>query len=695
MDFNLSEYGSAFQQAIGKPLVEKVEFDNEEMKAYVFPNKKLMSPGVWNRMYYSPEELRAAYGQTDWNDARNVALFADHEDVKTSSWVGYVRNPRMDGDHLLGDLVVVDKEFAQKLAFGAKFGISPKIQGKNLDGAVVGSSYMNFSFVTDPACKTTWLNKQEEKKDEEEKEEDKKKELGCGPKEKLEEEDESNPQDKKKKPEVTTMADEKEQPIEEAAETKVDDVGKTLADSITTGMKEISEGMKAGFDGISSKLDSLKAEEPAEEPAEKEPAPEADEPPAEKLEQESETIQMEQITDEPAPVAVKGTEAGSAVKEYKNADEGMLAYLQHLGGTSDEFDLSMEIDNEDRSPYMSFTLSSTATAVASTQGSAITSPYRLNPILWAKTLVDGGKNLMFFKNAVREAAVPKGHKTLIMPRRNKYEDTWEASAEEYNVATDILATEINDMEGVEFTPTRYNYRIAITNKNININAVDLMRYGREELAYKWANDVDAAIATGLVGASAADNDTPGAMDLYGGDATSLATLEAGDTLDTDMIAEGIKLLKSKWNYYWTGGELTKDDTYKNPWQNDSSGAFMLFMAPEQTEDLTTDSQFVNASEYGTNEVVLKGEIGQYLGVKIIESNNTPAYANFGNGEDIDGHKLLLVKSQYCGGLAWGQKPSIKAFDWPIQDQKQVVLNLEYDTEPIQADAIVRLNVTDN
>jgi N4-gp56 family major capsid protein len=122
---------------------------------------------------------------------------------------------------------------------------------------------------------------------------------------------------------------------------------------------------------------------------------------------------------------------------------------------------------------------------------------------------------------------------------------------------------------------------------------------------------------------------------------------------------------------------------------------MLFMAPEQTEDLTTDSQFVNASEYGTNEVVLKGEIGQYLGVKIIESNNTPAYANFGNGEDIDGHKLLLVKSQYCGGLAWGQKPSIKAFDWPIQDQKQVVLNLEYDTEPIQADAIVRLNVTDN
>jgi N4-gp56 family major capsid protein len=316
------------------------------------------------------------------------------------------------------------------------------------------------------------------------------------------------------------------------------------------------------------------------------------------------------------------------------------------------------------------------------------------PTQWAKNVIDGGKNLLFFTNVVRQATVPKGVNDYIMPVREKYEGSWESSSEEYAIDTNIAATVLNDMDGIQFSPTRYSYRVAVTNKAVNTNAIDLMRYAREEMAYKWANDVDAAVSAALLTGTAAADNTPGTIPIYGGDATSTGTLAAGDTLTTDMIAKAKRLLRSKYNYYWDSGTFTKDDVLKNPWENTPDSPYVLFIAPEQEEVLLTDSQFVNAAEYGSNEVVLNGEIGRYLGIKTVVSNNTPAYANFGSGQDVDGHKCLLVKSQYCGGIAWGERPGIKAFDWPIEDKKMVIMTMEYATKPLQSDAIVSLNVTD-
>lgn len=674
----LSDYGRNLMQPIQKPEITTVDVGGTQMKAFIFKDKKLMSPGVWNGLYYSPEQLTYAFANTDWTDARLVALYGDHDDLKTSSWKGFVRNPRMDGEHQMGDLVVVDEDYAKMLTFGAKFGISPKIKGQRVQDAIISPTYENFSFVVDPACKTTWLNSQQA---------------------------DSSDSHTTDNSEIPTMANEKtEQPKEEAmpqveastaAEDKTADVVKTLADSITSGMKEVSDGMKAGFDGISQKIDSLAvkklAEEPpeAEEPKGEKPEEQPEEPPEEPAEEEK--VETKDIpADEPEPAAIK-TGGDGEVTEIKNSDAAMAKYMQSLDGTQ-TFELSLEPEDDKKSTFMSWTLATTATSVSSTRGTAI-SGYALNPIIWAKNLIDAGKIEMKFRASVREAAVPKGNKTLIMPIRNAYEDSWETSAEEYAIDTNILATEINDMDGVEFSPTRYNFRIAVTNKNLNINGVNLMSYFREELAYKWAKDVDEAIAAALVGATAAADTAPGAMDLYGGDATTLATLEAGDTLDTDMIAEGIKLLESKFNYYWTGGVLTKDTTLKNPWNTDGANPVLLYIAPEQMEDLRTDSQFVNASEYGNSRPLLSGEIGEYLGARVIKSNSTPAYANFGGGT-IDGHKCLMVKSRMCGGLAWGQKPEMKAFDWPIADKKMMTLNLEYGTGILHGDAIVRLNVTD-
>jgi len=129
----------------------------------VLKNKRLMSPGLWNDNYYPKEAITDAYKNTDWSDRHVTALFLDHEDERTSEWVGEVKNIRLDektGD-LYGDLYIYDLPTAIKLKYGKpKIGISPSLKiNKPMDSSVAESFiFRNFSLVIHPAVKTTYLN---------------------------------------------------------------------------------------------------------------------------------------------------------------------------------------------------------------------------------------------------------------------------------------------------------------------------------------------------------------------------------------------------------------------------------------------------------------------------------------------------------------------------------------------------------
>lgn len=143
--------------------LQQIQPDNlEDIKLpYILPGKILMSPGVWNDYYYGSDAINDAYLKTAWNDKDVRALFLDHEDLKSSEWVGEVINPRMEGDTLIGDLVIVDKPTAIKLAYGAKMGISPKVSGHEEESTMLNFVYNNFSVVICPAIKTAYINNSE------------------------------------------------------------------------------------------------------------------------------------------------------------------------------------------------------------------------------------------------------------------------------------------------------------------------------------------------------------------------------------------------------------------------------------------------------------------------------------------------------------------------------------------------------
>jgi len=126
-------------------------------KAFVRKNWPLMSAGKANGINYSIDVIRNAFNETVW-DRKTTSLFLDHQPYEASTWVGEVKNLHIDGQDLKGDIYIYDLNTINKLEAGAKFGISPELEGEEENGEMKKMRYLNFSVVFEPAVKTTYLN---------------------------------------------------------------------------------------------------------------------------------------------------------------------------------------------------------------------------------------------------------------------------------------------------------------------------------------------------------------------------------------------------------------------------------------------------------------------------------------------------------------------------------------------------------
>jgi len=150
-----------FEHPIVQQLAEKAykDLDSEVKLPFILKDKILMSPGVWNNFYYSPDVIKTIFKKTDWNDPKIRALFLDHVDDRAAEWIGEIINPKLVNGNVIGDLAILDKPTAIKLAYGAKFGVSPKVIGEaDYNKRMYDGHFENFSVVINPAVKTTFLN---------------------------------------------------------------------------------------------------------------------------------------------------------------------------------------------------------------------------------------------------------------------------------------------------------------------------------------------------------------------------------------------------------------------------------------------------------------------------------------------------------------------------------------------------------
>lgn len=107
----------------------------------------------------------------------------------------------------------------------------------------------------------------------------------------------------------------------------------------------------------------------------------------------------------------------------------------------------------------------------------------------------------------------------------------------------------------------------------------------------------------------------GAKNTVYADGSTSGDISATNVFDTDLIAEGV----------------TKMRTEKRQ-------AMYLVVHPNCENTLLKDSQFVDASIYGSRETILSGEVGKYLGLRVFSYNQiTSASEN-----SVTVYKNLLI-----------------------------------------------------
>ena len=155
----MKETGSTAEHRVEEELQRESAQDLSNIKLpFRVEGVTLISPGTWNAKKYPEQEIRKGLKRSNFNDPDVRSLFNEHDDEDSRDWIGEVHNPRMEGEELVGDLEVVTEEEARKLAYGARFGISAKVTGRDSRDTMRDFRYDNFSLVLDPAVKTTFIN---------------------------------------------------------------------------------------------------------------------------------------------------------------------------------------------------------------------------------------------------------------------------------------------------------------------------------------------------------------------------------------------------------------------------------------------------------------------------------------------------------------------------------------------------------
>jgi len=335
------------------------------------------------------------------------------------------------------------------------------------------------------------------------------------------------------------------------------------------------------------------------------------------------------------------------------------------------------------------------------RGTAVSSAYVNQPLQYGNGFLDAAKKRFYFLESVNVRNTEEGHKDYVEYKRTNYLGSSGVTFDSGEATTaDISNTSVDNLDGVQIVPTYYTAHITVTEWNVRTNRFSLIERFREDLVYATADKIDQFVATQIGDATESTSSATGAIQLYGGDATSDSTLAGSDILTPDLIVKAAKFLGDKYVWYWNSTTFTKvaqSTAVKNPWVNEDD--YVLYVGPSQHLALQQDSQFSNAAEYGSNDIVLNGQVAKYQGIKIVMTTNVESVASGSTGPDgttasADMTRCILMKPKKAFTFVWGKEPEISVTPFPRRKQIDIVTDFAFGGKVIHDDAIIWLDVSD-
>lgn len=208
--------------------------------------------------------------------------------------------------------------------------------------------------------------------------------------------------------------------------------------------------------------------------------------------------------------------------------------------------------------------------------------------------------LHFYKDA-KKKKIPKGKGTKI----------------EWRIFKSLAVPTTPLEEGV--TPTGKNLDIAPVTAECNqygdyVTVSDVLDMQGKDPVIAETSALEGEQAAQLVDTLIRDTVTGGTNVRYAGGKTSRANLTATDVLKGTDVKKAVRDLR-KYNA-----------------KTFSDGYFHAIISPEQAYDLMSDTSeggWIDANKYTDNKPLLKGEIGEYAGVRFMTTSNTKTVSNSG------------------------------------------------------------------
>lgn len=271
---------------------------------------------------------------------------------------------------------------------------------------------------------------------------------------------------------------------------------------------------------------------------------------------------------------------------------------------------------------------------------------------WLSRVVRDAEEMRRFEDVSRvfDDLVGSGDYKLHIPKTTDHLDV---SATGTGEGADRTFTDLSNLSTVTATITTgsggdfYKGGIALSKEAMMTTSVDLVAEAENAIAEEMAQDVDEALRSEAVSSASNDVDQ-----------------STSGVLTPDSISKAMQNIE--------------DNNYE---------PYFLVISPAQQHDLRTDSQFTNAAEYGDREVIANGEIGSYLGVRVVTS--TAITNGSGNEAVMIGRKR---NGELVGqALVWKEEPNM-AMEYDREEAEQrIYYDQAFTTVTIQSDALCTIS----
>ena len=215
---------------------------------------------------------------------------------------------------------------------------------------------------------------------------------------------------------------------------------------------------------------------------------------------------------------------------------------------------------------------------------------------------------------------------------------------------------------VQITPEWARHAVADTEKAAKQITQDFRLKAKGALSYWLAKKMDTSMWTAGSIATAAGFEAALITIIYGGNATSVNTLDSSDDFGVSEIRKGAAVLE--------GNDIEK---VRVPGMPSGEGYYICFIHPYQAYSLKQDSEWIdnhqNASERGRDNPLFTGALGEVDGVIVHSTSQCARVLNANSPAIYTATGIMVGQEALCRGLnedmSWAEQVDDYEFEHGI------------------------------